>query len=1191
MVDMRHNKGGSSAHRRTSATASQAARPTGAGLQLDDLLSAYDRDETAINRVGGRIALASDTLTPTMRDTFRTLIEPLENQPFWTAAEGQDKYVPQCGLWAPQRRAVGLGISYLAAWRTKAVEKEAALIKMPTGTGKTAVIATLACALPNVKRTLVITPRRALVDQLQHNLHNSMWGRFDAIYDGQGVRARRAGDPEIGTVSNRGPVWRMLPSNAKELLDIKSERVVLVGTFGALEQILRPERPAHRLSGLRPNTKETIPPDGREKEPVVSQALLARLAKFLRDFDLVIVDESHYEPAFVWSQCIRTLALPTILLSATPYRNDFRYFSISGRFVFNLSFDEAVERKLIRPVEPITGDELGADENSDFVDRLGLFAAHVAKKTKLRDGQVARIILRGEDHTTLLDLARRIENRLGERAVLIHHREVGNNAKTFRFNSATAALKAPETAGVRFWLHQWKLLEGVDENRFVGVAIRDGFDITRAIVQQIGRLLRYSDRAKNERAFIMTAADIEDDTFERFDRYLKYEEYFDKNPGEALSREAKLFDMMRDVAPDYQYVSGDFRDRLDLDGDSLKLLDFQIPCRALIFRNTRSLSLDELARQCMEALGIEDRHDAKVLKPDVGEPNNVRLIPYVSWQNSELLLRHALPTWELGVFVIVAQGERVFLLDTQKFVIDPEPLGLEQEPIEALRRLVPRPTQALNVRVTQASTISLDLSDVGIRSVTARMRDFRNGFFDLSESMQAATSVRASLNRGGARTGRYLSLMRSSVSDSSSDFIPLDQYVAWTALIAESLDNSRLRVNETFRRFADSQPAPSADKAAPRNILFDFADLFGPDGSDRPDGWIESRTKDLLDADLCLDVDDQGGLEIKFGDQTFDMQLDYAIAGTVRRRGKYRVSCDGLDEYLLEEREPKSAKPQVLSKLLTQTQAFRVVPTERNLVFAQKHFYRPGVNFDAIANEEPGNPLEWVVPSAWLGELTSEKGNGTSSVADWANLSIFGGIYGQLGRGDRGAASRRYRDTIRKHDANFAKLIDQFDLIVCDDGGAEFCDFVCVSKNEKRVVLIHAKADDTVKSLNSLQAVGRQAMASLAFLTRTHPPDGRKRSWSTPVSIKNGQIAGRILSADRYSADQAWTAVEEALMSANYAREIWIVAGRILSRATLKRELARHPPGNQELQMIYYLAALQTSAARANVRLQLFCSP
>jgi hypothetical protein len=77
-------------------------------------------------------------------------------------------------------------------------------------------------------------------------------------------------------------------------------------------------------------------------------------------------------------------------------------------------------------------------------------------------------------------------------------------------------------------------------------------------------------------------------------------------------------------------------------------------------------------------------------------------------------------------------------------------------------------------------------------------------------------------------------------------------------------------------------------------------------------------------------------------------------------------------------------------------------------VFAQKHFYRPDVNFDAIANEEAGNSLEWVVPSAWLGDVRSEKGNGTSSVADWANLSIFGGIYGQLGRGDRGSASRSY---------------------------------------------------------------------------------------------------------------------------------------------------------------------------------------
>jgi hypothetical protein len=62
-------------------------------------------------------------------------------------------------------------------------------------------------------------------------------------------------------------------------------------------------------------------------------------------------------------------------------------------------------------------------------------------------------------------------------------------------------------------------------------------------------------------------------------------------------------------------------------------------------------------------------------------------------------------------------------------------------------------------------------------------------------------------------------------------------------------------------------------------------------------------------------------------------------------------------------------------------------------------------------------------------------------------------------------------------------------------------------------------------------------------------------------------------------------------MSTNCAREIWIVVDRILSRATLKRELAKNPPGNQELEINYYLAALQTSAARANVRPQLFCSP
>ena len=90
--------------------------------------------------------------------------------------------------------------------------------------------------------------------------------------------------------------------------------------------------------------------------------------------------------------------------------------------------------------------------------------------------------------------------------------------------------------------------------------------------------------------------------------------------------------------------------------------------------------------------------------------------------------------------------------------------------------------------------------------------------------------------------------------------------------------------------------------------MFDFIALFGPDGDDVPEGWIPSRVQNLLDADLCIEVADDGTLKIELDGQHFPLRLDYEITGTVRRRGKYRITCHDLDEYLLEERDPEDAK-------------------------------------------------------------------------------------------------------------------------------------------------------------------------------------------------------------------------------------------------------------------------------------------
>jgi hypothetical protein len=109
----------------------------------------------------------------------------------------------------------------------------------------------------------------------------------------------------------------------------------------------------------------------------------------------------------------------------------------------------------------------------------------------------------------------------------------------------------------------------------------------------------------------------------------------------------------------------------------------------------------------------------------------MRVIAYQTWRNAELLTYRALPLWDFGLMVIVIQGERVFVLDTDRLVVDINRRGFEPEPLQHVQRLAPQISDGERSRVTQASAVSLDLSDVAVRSMTARMRDFNEGFFRL----------------------------------------------------------------------------------------------------------------------------------------------------------------------------------------------------------------------------------------------------------------------------------------------------------------------------------------------------------------------------------------------------------------------------------------------------------------------------
>lgn len=207
-----------------------------------------------------------------------------------------------------------------------------AIITMPTGSGKTAVL----CAAPfmlGIRRALVITPSRLVREQIVEDFQN-----LDILSQ------LRAVDPRVPKPQVFNAVNRMASSADWE--ELRNYDVV-VGT-------------PHSLSPGSHGIPEP-PPDL---------------------FDLVLVDEAHHSPAATWAALLDHFGTAKqILFTATPFRADQR--EIKGRFAYTYDLREAYKDGIFGqldyvPIIPAAGEDpdvviaLKAEETLEADRRAGL---------------------------------------------------------------------------------------------------------------------------------------------------------------------------------------------------------------------------------------------------------------------------------------------------------------------------------------------------------------------------------------------------------------------------------------------------------------------------------------------------------------------------------------------------------------------------------------------------------------------------------------------------------------------------------------------------------------------------------------------------------------------------------------------------------------------------------------------------
>ena len=206
-------------------------------------------------------------------------------------------------------------------------------------------------------------------------------------------------------------------------------------------------------------------------------------------FGVVVVDEGHYEPAPEWSGAIRALGLASVLLTATPYRNDHRFFTLDeNRWRFRFPHHQAQKDLFVRTPEFSRVDSGSASE----------FARSVvdARETLVAQHANTRVIVRADDEDRISELVAAFTD-LGQDVLGVHH--------NFPPGEGQLRKGVPDPAAVtaRYWVHQNKLIEGIDDPEFRVLAFFDHLTNDRAIVQQIGRVLRNPQRQKTDASAVV----------------------------------------------------------------------------------------------------------------------------------------------------------------------------------------------------------------------------------------------------------------------------------------------------------------------------------------------------------------------------------------------------------------------------------------------------------------------------------------------------------------------------------------------------------------------------------------------------------------------------------------------------------------------------------------------------------------
>ncbi len=1026
-------------------------------------------------------------------------------------------------LWKPQRDAIDKIIPYIKSYHQNPTQMSA-LVHMPTGSGKSGVIAYLSMFVKEVGLTLILTPRKILREQISEDVKRRFYKR-------------------IGFKLERMPKDIVNLSKASNL-DISSsdelDNCILVMTFTMLLKIF--------------NKKED-------------------LFKILsKKTSLLLVDEEHYEPADNWSKITREINAPTILFTATPYRNDFNVFNIDPKNVFTFTFNSAVSGNYIRNVEIIERTPLKRsfpflprntstkilESPSEFVnDILDFYENEMGFSKTEKDSP--RIIIKCDNRYSIQNLAKNFIAR-GYSCVGIHE----NFKQTTGWERKI--VPPPKKTEATVWIHQLKLLEGIDDNRFQILAIYDKIKNTRSLVQQIGRITRNPDPEKKTPPgyFLEHWRGFHRNLWENF---RKYDYAIEKNGPDIFhfSNKDLITDLFK-VQPKMAYILGRFCFPFDFNMiDPIK--DIKLPLRVVLMHKLECFKLVDFIDFIIDT--YED--DNREFRVYCNDRDDLRVILSVRLRNSPFIMNHSFLEPDLYLTVVKEFDDVVAIYDSSgKNWRGHERMGIGHSiDVEKLKKIF-RTGNGAHLRVVSLLNSNIGTSAIHSRIITASsIEDTVSGFDDYAQICTTAEGYSS-----GDKIRQYVGFSRGRVSRYNRGNAPLPEYLDWLDELYYNVLLKPSSILSVFSRYALEEKIP--ENTNPRNILLDIGeikDIYYIDNGSIPGKEDEK----LKFKDKCLKVErDEFGLVANGVEIIINIEFD-------KKRNKYILNdINSLLNKYTRENNAIDFPPSII-QYFNQSQSFIVLPSTINSIYVKGQFYSPrmkiGKDFFNSENYELKNAFS-VDPK--IGACKTEKGNQVwydNHYDVWDPGSLLGII------------SNKCKDT------QIASLFGDPTIILCDDGGNEIADFIlCYGNGDPRIVFIHAKANATTEhsvcATSKMQDVCSQAVKNIGYLAMFNdlkPPNLIR--WGEPWESKNRLVRSRIVKSNvGDNPDKLWTEIRNIINNPITTKEVWLFLGNILSRNFFEDQLSSEKPEPYVITAAYLLHGTMSSVASVGAKFRIICN-